>query len=165
MFLEGFSVKVSTHACVFSIALLWFGVFVDSNSEGKRLLWLDKQPCEVQWVVSTTRGESVDQRRRADTWACSDRLYDEKRCAPWLKQPWNAANQPVWGYRQNQDDPAYQLDLNWISLEPFDISVSRATDLLHAYSRLCSFGETLISKKYIYIWIRKNKYVIVTFSP
>lgn len=148
LLLEGFSIKMS--ACVlYSLILSWacsFGhswTHIISSSEGKRLLWLDKQSCEAQWVVSVTWGDTEDQSRHADTSACSDWLYVERRCVPWLKQPWNGANQPVWGYRHKNRMIQHR---NWIwtgfHYNLFGISVSRATDLLHIYSSLCIFWKT-----------------------
>ncbi len=110
------------------------------QKRGHTPLMADKQSCEVQWVVSLTWGDTKDQSRHADTSACSDWLYVERRCVPWLKQPWNGANQPVWGYRHKNRMIQHR---NWIwtgfHYNLFDISLNRATDLLHVYSSVYLF--------------------------
>ncbi len=110
------------------------------QKRGQTPLMADKQACEVQWVVSLTWGDTKDQSRHADTSACSDWLYVERRCVPWLKQPWNGANQPVWGYRHKNRMIQHR---NWIwtgfHYNLFDISLNRATDLLHVYSSVYLF--------------------------
>lgn len=98
-FIRGIFYKNISMCVLYSFLLSWvcgFGCIctrVFSSSEGKRLLWLDKQSCEAQWVVSMTWGDTKDQSRHADTSACSDWVYVERRCVPWLKLPWNGANQ------------------------------------------------------------------------
>ncbi len=110
------------------------------QKRGHTPLMADKQSCEVQWVVSLTWGDTKDQSRHADTSACSDWLYVERRRVPWLKQPWNGANQPVWGSRHKNRMIQHR---NWIwtgfHYNLFDISLNRATDLLHVYSSVYLF--------------------------